>query len=106
MNKAVKWAIDSAMKLDCPSLTAFVLPQWEDHAYYKWMSHPLVYPLLMVPASQFKFKKPDFWRSADTEYAKSPRWNVNIFIVANAAGLHYIDPDLLVTKLREASLEI
>ena len=44
--------------------------------------------------------------AVDTEYAKNPRWDVNIFIVANAAELQYIDQDLLVTKLREASLEI
>ena len=61
---------------------------------------------MRVPASQFKFKKPDFWRSVDTEYAKNPRWDVNNFIVANAAGLQYMDRDLLVTKLREAFLEI
>ena len=30
LNKAVKWAIDSAIQLDCPSLTAVVLPQWEE----------------------------------------------------------------------------
>ena len=45
-----------------------------DHAYYKWMSHPLVYPLMRVPASQFKFKKPDFWRSVDQCCTET--WNV------------------------------
>ena len=60
MNKAVKWAIASAMASDSPSLTALVLPWWEDAAYFKWMIHPLVYTLVRIPAAQFKFKKPDF----------------------------------------------
>ena len=35
MNKAVKWAIASAMASDSPSLRAFILPWWEHTAYFQ-----------------------------------------------------------------------
>ena len=79
------------MASDSPSLTAFVLPWWEDTAYFKWMSHPLVYTLVSIPAAQFKFKKTDFWSTEGPESAGSPRWDVNIFIVSSAAGLQYLN---------------
>ena len=77
MNKAMKWAIASAMAVDSPSLTEFVLPWWKDTAYFKWMSHPMVYTLVRIPAAQFKFKKPDFWNTKGPKFAGSPRWDVN-----------------------------
>lgn len=42
----------------------------------------------MVSASHFNHKKPDFCLSHKTKYARNPRWNVNMIVVANAAGLH------------------
>ena len=103
MNKAAKWAIASAMASDSPSLTAFVLPWWEDTAYFKWMIYPLVYTMVRIPAAQFKFKKPDFWSSGGPEFAGSPRWDVSIFIVSNAAGFQYVNQDLLLAGVRHAS---
>ena len=70
------------------------------------MNSPLVHLLLRVPTKQFRFKKPDFWRADGGEYSSHPRWDVDIFIVSNEAGLQYVKPDLLVTRLRDASLAI
>ena len=67
------------------------------------MSHPLVYTLVRIPAAQFKFKKPDFWSTEGPGFAGSPRWDVNIFIVSNAAGLQYVNRDLLLAGIWHAS---
>ena len=66
----------------------------------------MVHTLLRVPQKQFKFKTPDFWRADDGEYASHPKWDVNIFIVSNAAGLEYVNADVLVSELQEASLVV
>ena len=68
------------------------------------MNNPMVRTLLRVPQKQFKFKTPDFWRADDGEYAGHPKWDVNIFIISNAAGLEYVNADVLVSGLQEASL--
>ena len=103
MDKAVRWAIVSADRATQPTLTAFVLPWWEDTAYFKWMQHPLVHKLARVPAKQFKFKRFDFWQSGQ-EFAGHPKWDVNIFVVANGAGLQsFVKYDKLQKEFAEAS---
>ena len=61
------------------------------------------YTLMRVPAAQFKFKRPDFWSTEGPEVYGSPRWDVNIFIVSNAAGLQYVNRDRLLAGIRHAS---
>ena len=106
MEMAVKWAIASATDSEEPSLTAFVLPHWPKHAYHQHMNNPMVHTLLRVPQKQFKFKKPDFWRADGGVYASHPKWDVNIFIVSNVAGLQYINAELLKSELQEASMAV
>ena len=71
MDKAVRWAICSALENDQPSLTAFVLPWWEDTAYFKWMQHPCVHPVSRIPGKRFKFKKFDY-ACTGAQYAGHP----------------------------------
>ena len=63
-------------------------------------------PMLRVPKKQFKFKKPDFWRADGGDYASHPGRDVDIIIISNEAGLQYVKPDLLISRLREASLAV
>ena len=106
MDLAVRWALASATETKEPSLTAFMLPQWDMDAYRQYMNSPLVHLLLRVPEKHFRFKKPEFWRADGGDYASHPGWDVDIFIVSNEAGLQYVKPDLLISRLREASLAV
>ena len=105
MDKSVRWAIISAAHSSMPALTAFVLPWWEDSAYFKWMEHPLVHRITRVKAKHFKFKKTDYSTKGEL-YAGNPKWDVNIFIVANASGIdEYVKPAQLKEGLRVAAAE-
>ena len=104
MEYAVRWAIVSAEGTDQPTLTAFVLPWWEDTAYFRWMQHPLVHALARVHSKQFKFKRYDFWRTGE-KYAGNPKWDVNFFVVANGQGMQqYLKLNTLRREFASASL--
>ena len=106
MEKAVRWALISARDSNQPTLTAFVLPWWEDSAYFKWMQHPLVHQITRVKAKHFKFKKTDY-ATTGSLYAGNPKWDVNIFIVANQAGLEeYVNMPLLNKGMRVAPMSL
>ena len=105
MEKAVRWAIISAKDSGQPSLTAFVLPWWEDSAYFKWMKNSHVHKITRVKAKYFKFKKADYSTRGEL-YAKNPKWDVNIFIVANELGIQtYVNLSKLHGGLRAAARE-
>ena len=87
MDKAVRWAIASAQKSDEATLTAFVLPWWEDSAYFKWMGNPFVYSLIRINKKHFKFKRTNY-TTTGVKYAGNPKWDINIFMVANVAGIN------------------
>ena len=48
------------------------------------------------------FRAPDFW-STGREYASHPKWNINIFAVANLAGLGTYCPRSLRAALETAT---
>ena len=58
---------------------------------------------MRIPAAQSKSNKTDFWSTEGPVFAGSPRWDVNIFVVSNAAGLQYVDRGLLFAGIRHAS---
>ena len=60
METVVRWAIMSAASTEEASLTAFILPEWKVHAYYRYMQDPRVHRLLVVPKIKLKFRTPDF----------------------------------------------
>lgn len=106
MDKAVRWAIASAHQTEEASLTAFVLPYWNTTAYMRHLDHPLVHTLARIPKAQFKFKRPDHWRREDM-YLGHPKWDVLIFLVANAAGIQeYVKPIELQREFSRASRQI
>ena len=57
--------------------------------------------LLVVPKTKFKFRTPDFWRTGQ-DFAGNPRWSVNIFLMANAAGLGSYDAAALQQAMQKA----
>ena len=86
MAKAVRWAIMSAATTQEASMTIFILPEWTRSAYYRYLQDPRVHRLMVIPKDKFMFRAPDFW-STGRDYASHPKWNINIFVVANVAGL-------------------
>ena len=65
-------------------MTIFILPEWTRSAYYRYLQDPRVHRLMIIPY-KFMFRAPDFW-STGRDNASHPKWNINIFVVANLAG--------------------
>ena len=106
MEKAVRWALLSAIESVDPTLTVFVLPKWQDTGYYKWLSHPYVHVIADVDKKQFKFKTPDYWKTGQN-YASNPKWNVLFFVVANPIGLTtFVSENKLLSTFGDASKAI
>ena len=108
MEKAVRWALLSCEATEEPSLTAFILPDWgtTGNAYQKWLSHPMAHMLVKVPRNQFKFKTPQHWCTGKL-YAGHPKWDVNIFVIANPQGIErYLDRDSLIAGIEHASTTV
>ena len=101
MEKAVRWAVMSAAHTEEASITAFILPDWARTSYYKYMADPRVHRVAKIPKQHFRFKTPDFWKTGK-DFASNPKWNINIFLVANAAGLSKYDPNTLQQTLQQA----
>ena len=57
--------------------------------------------LMIIPKDKFMFRAPDFW-STGRDYASHPTWNINIFAVANLAGLGTYCPCSLRAALETA----
>ncbi len=87
MDEAVRWAIASATADGAPdTCTVFVLPRWKGTTYRKWLSHPAVKMIGTIRRQYFPFMTGDHWKLPDNKaYAKSPNWDVSIFLVTNMA---------------------
>ena len=90
--KAMRWAVHSAAAdPQRPTLTLLIHPAWDEHSdtgYNRWLAErgDAATVLMRIPRHNFKFCKPTQW--ADTEpMAGHPRWDVNIILVANRAGM-------------------
>ena len=86
MAKAVRWAIMSAAITQEASLTIFILPKWTRSAYDRYMLDPRVHRLMVFSKYNFTSRAPDFW-STGGDYASHLEWNINVYAVANLAGL-------------------
>jgi ribonuclease HI len=91
MNAAMRWAVHSALRdSTIPVLTLLILPAWDERSstsYLKWLKHceGVATPLMRIPRKKFKFVKPTQWQDA-CALAGHPKWDVNLVLVANAAG--------------------
>jgi hypothetical protein len=90
MDKAVGWAVNSALASQEPTLTIFILPAWDDHSntsYMRWCkTHPnTCYLLSKLSKRYFKFMTPDHW-SGEDNFAGTTKWHINIMAVMNENG--------------------
>ena len=90
MEKAVRWALNSALSTSEATLTVCVLPAWDGRsntAYNRVVAeHPShCHVLMRIPKRNFKFCTPDNWNGTDT-YAGNPKWDVNVLLVGNEEG--------------------
>jgi hypothetical protein len=87
MEKAVRWAIRSSSDSQIPCLTTFILPWYpnDKSAYLKYMEHPLVHSVAIIPKGNFKFLGEKL----------ASKWDINIFYVANEQGIQkLVQPNL------------
>ena len=90
MEKAVRWALNSARSTTIATLTLCILPAWDGNsntAYNRMIvDHPDQCHILMrIPRRNFKFCTPDAW-NGEEKYAGCPKWDVNFLLVGNEAG--------------------
>jgi ribonuclease HI len=101
LEKAMRWAIGSTLLASAPALTVMVMPHWRDSAYEQWLNHPAVRRVATIPAAQFQFKTCDHWRGKK-EFVGNPKWDVNVLLVANEAGLkEWVNPGALYRELNK-----
>ena len=100
MAKAVRWAImhsDYTRGFD----DLVILPEWTRSACYRYLQDPRVHRLMVIANDKFKFRAPDF-QSTGQDYASQPGWIINMFAVANPAGLGTYCPCSLRAALETA----
>ena len=102
MQKAVRWAIGSAMEAAEPSLTVFVLPFHDKTgtSYQQWLGHPLVHNIAKIPKRAIKLQAPEAWKTGQT-FRGHPRWDYLLFAVANNAGIQqFVQPHAIESGLK------
>ena len=84
MEKALRWAIYSAEDTSEPTLTALVLPWWNDTgtSYNRWLTHPAIQEVATIKRNKFKFKNLMQWADG-IEHTGNPKTDIRIMIVAN-----------------------
>ncbi|KAL3139477.1 hypothetical protein ABBQ38_003806 [Trebouxia sp. C0009 RCD-2024] len=88
MEKALSWAICNAEDTCEPTLTAFVLPWWNEKwtSYNRWLTHPAIQEVATIKRNSLRFKNPMHWAEG-TEYTGNPKTDIRIMIIANEGGL-------------------
>jgi ribonuclease HI len=94
MEKAVRWALNSAIKSTAATLTLCILPAWDGNnntAYNRVVAdHPAQCHVIMrIPRRNFMFCTPDAWNGED-KYAGCPKWDVNFLLIGNEQGYETI----------------
>jgi hypothetical protein len=93
MEKAVRWAIRISSDSEIPCLTTFILPWYHNDksTYLKYMAHPLVHSVAIIPKGNFKFRGEKL----------ASKWDMgNIFYVANEQGIQkFVQPNLEIDLL-------
>jgi ribonuclease HI len=84
MDKDVHFSVMAAADSTKPYMAIHILPDWQMTAYKKYAGH--MHLLTKIPRHMFKFKTPDHWKGVQT-YAATPRWEVNLWLIYNNAGL-------------------
>jgi ribonuclease HI len=103
--KAMRWAVHSAaLDPNRATFTLLIHPAWDQRSntsYNRWLHErgDAAVVLMRIPKNKFKFCRPTQWADADA-MAGHPRWDVNIVLVANIAGMEkYYGLDTRETRL-------
>ena len=93
MDKAVRWAMASALTASLPVLTFMPLSGKRKAAYTKWLGHPLVHVLLrcsVTGTGESALRTPaDFWLEDETAYQarnKGIGGDMLVIAIANQQG--------------------
>ena len=89
MDKAVRWAIHSAVQQearDRPVMALMFLPNWECTAYQQHNTSYL-HVLATFPDGYFRFQR-HTRHSATLNMADPPKWGVRLILIANKPGQH------------------
>ena len=97
MDKALRWAIASATTLLEASLSVIVLPLAHLTAYQRWLAHPLVFNLLMVPGTAVPATAATAWRRSADDL---------VLVVANTAAQGRIEHDRLHACMSAACADL
>ena len=91
MNKAVRWAIGSALTHPhIATATIFFLPVMKISLYTACLAHPSVHLIAHVPAQRYKNTNPDYWTGGARHKTAAKKSDMNIFVVCNDAGKNHI----------------
>jgi hypothetical protein len=98
MEKAVRWAVQSAASASEPTVTVLVLPDWSvesNTAYRKWMTAApdFCHELANITSRCFKFRDIDAWRGLPAHH-EHQRWGVTVLLVANMEGFKDLEEKL------------
>ena len=82
MNKAVRWAIGSALTHPhIATATIFFLPVMKISLYTACLAHPSVHLIAHVPAQRYKNTNPDYWTGGARHKTAAKKSDMNIFVV-------------------------
>ena len=95
MNKAVRWAIASAVQAELPehannTCTIFILPEIRDSAYTALLTHPTVTIIDTIPAGHQQYADGAAWMGGKHQEHKSKKTATIIFAVTNAGGQEHL----------------
>lgn len=100
MDKAIRWAIASTLATESPVVACLNLPHWRTTAYCKWLTHPNVHFVTRIPKEEYICPAYGHWQGREvTTY--TPKWDINIIVVANNAGLRTIHKEALCAGLKQ-----
>ena len=106
MDKAVRWALASADQEYTPFLAIMVPPKWNGTAYQQYQGSKNYHHLVTIPRDQFKFKSATHWQEIQ-EYRGHPKWDVNLVIIANSAGMQrYYNHNRIQKHTNAAALKL
>ena len=97
MEKAVRWALHSALTSELPTGTLLVLPDWTGYsntAYAKWLkSHPRqCITIATVAKDWFRFTTPEEWRGGK-RFSGTLKWGVKLVFICNEQARQVINMD-------------
>ena len=107
MDKAMRWAIASALTIDGPVMTVLHLASKTNSAYTKWSGHPLVHVLMKcLPRGGAPRIPADFWvehEEANNAQGKGLSSGLLVILIANRQGAEEVMSRARMEELQQAA---